>query len=452
MKYIGLLKHFFFGDERTSRLSKNIFYSFFIKGYALFIQFALVPITLGYLDKFQYGVWLVLASILEWFSYFDIGIGHGLRNRLSEAMAVGDFKLSRIFVSTSYVLVTMIFTGFIFVFAVVNPFLDWNSILNIPTIASSELRELILLVVIFFCIRFILSLISPIIFAAQDSALNSFMGPLGSTVSLIAIIVLSKYVTGSLYWVSIIFSAAPLLVMAVFTLVLFKTRYKHIIPSIKFVDFSYSRKLLSLGLGFFIIQISMLVLFSSANMVLTQLYGPAEVTVYNIANRYFTITTMVSGIITLPYWSSFTEAYQKKDMVWIKDSIRKLNYISLLLVAGLLVSLIFADQLIYLWVGSSVSIPLSMKISLTIYAAIYLLASPYNIFINGVSKIRLQLYVAVISIFITIPLAIFFAKTWNAGPSGVVMAIICSTLIGGILWRIQYHKLVHGQPTGIWNK
>ena len=34
---------------------------------------------------------------------------------------------------------------------------------------------------------------------------------------------------------------------------------------------------------------------------------------------------------------------------------------------------------------------------------------PYNIFINGVSKIRLQLYVAILSIVITIPLAIFFA-------------------------------------------
>lgn len=417
----------------------------------MIIQFALVPITLNYLDKFNYGIWLVLASILEWFHYFDIGIGHGLRNRLSEALASDNYNLAKTFTSTSYALVSSIFTGFILIFILINPFLNWGAILNVPSELSQEIGNLVLFVFIFFCIRFILSLITPVIYAKQDPALNSFMGPLGSTLSLILIIVLSKFVKGSLFWIAIIFSIAPLLIMAVFTIILFKTRYKDIVPDLKNIDFSYSRNLLGLGFGFFVINIAVLVIYSSANIVITQLFGPSEVTVYNIAFRYFTIATMVSGMITLPYWSSFTEAYYKNDMIWIKGAIRKLNYMSYVLAGGVLLSLLLADLLIHLWVGSSITIPLSMKLAFSANVIISLLASPYNIFINGVSKIKLQIYVAAISILITIPLAIFFAKTLEFGPTGVLYAIICSTLPGGILWRIQYHKLVRGQATGIWN-
>ena len=452
MNLIATVKQFFFGDARTSRLSKNILYSFFTKGYALAIQLALVPITLGYLDKFHYGIWLVMASIIEWFAYFDIGIGDGLRNRLSEALAKGNMELARIFTSTSYALITVIFTGFILIFLLVNPFLDWAAILNVSAEQGTELSEVVLFVFIFFCIRFILSLITPIIYANQDPAINSFMGPLGSTVSLIAIILLSKYVTGSLYWIAIIFSAAPLLVMIVFSVALFSTRYKQIRPSIHHVNFSYSKNLLGLGIGFFIINISMLVMYSSGNIILTQLFGPEEVTVYNIAMRYFTITSMVHGIIILPYWSSFTEAYFKNDIPWIKNAMRKLNYISIALIGGVLISLFMSDFLINLWVGSSIKVPLSMKLAFCANVSVYLLVAPYNIFINGASKIKLQLFVAIISIFVTVPLAIVFSKTLNIGPAGVVLAIVCSTLPGGIVWRIQYHKLINGTVTGIWNK
>jgi O-antigen/teichoic acid export membrane protein len=417
----------------------------------MFIQFALVPITLEYLNKLQYGIWLVLASILEWFAYFDIGVGHGLRNKLAEAIATNDFKLAKIFTSTAYALITIIFTGFIFIFAVVNPFLDWSTILNVSEQQSAELSNVVFFVFAFFCIRFILSLINSIIFANQDPALRNVMGPLGSTLSLILIVVLSKYVSGSLFWISIIFSGAPLLVMLVASLILFSTRYKAMSPSIKFVDFGYSGKLLGLGVGFFIIQVSMVVLFSSANLVLTQLYGPEEVTVYNIANKYFTIGILVNGIITLPYWSSFTETYVKKDFEWIRASIKKLNLISYLLVAGQILLMLLADQIIFLWVGEGFAIPFLMKLTFTIYVSIQLLAAPYNIFINGVSKIRLQLFMSIFSIVITIPLAIFFSKTLNIGPSGVVLAMICSTLPSGILWWTQYHKIMGGTAKGIWN-
>lgn len=452
MKFAELIRSFFFEDERSSKLSKNILFTFLVKGYAMGIQFALVPITLSYLDKFNYGIWIVLSAILEWFSYFDIGVGHGLRNKLSEALAHNKYELAKIFTSTGYALITIIFIGFIFIFILVNPLIDWATILNINYSDISHLNELVLMVFCFFCIRFILSLITPVIYAKQDPAINSFMGPLASTISLGAIIMLSKWVTGSLFWIALIFSAAPLLIMGIFTIVLFLKRYRDIIPEIKYVNFSYSKDLFGLGINFFVIHVSMLVLFSSANLIITQLFGPSEVTVYNIGYRYFTIGILINGMITLPYWSSFTEAFEKREIDWVKKSIRKLNYISYLLIAGVIVSFFLSDILIFWWVGGDIKVSLPLKSALTIHVVILLLAAPYNIFINGVSKVRLQLFMAILSIVVTIPLALFFCNVLHLGTSGVVFAMICSTLPGGILWRIQYQKIITNTARGIWNR
>jgi O-antigen/teichoic acid export membrane protein len=196
----------------------------------------------------------------------------------------------------------------------------------------------------------------------------------------------------------------------------------------------------------------MLILFSTANIVITQLFGPEEVTTYNIAYKYFTIAILVNGIITLTYWSPFTEAFVKKDFQWIKGSIRRLNYVSVMLIAGVISSYFLADPLIRLWVGKSISIPTPMKLSLCVFVIIQVASAPFNIFINGASKVRLQLYLAILSIIVTIPLSILFCKTLDFGPAGVIMAMICSTLPGAILWRIQYQKLINGTAHGLWNK
>ena len=120
-------------------------------------QFALVPLTLHYLDKTQYGIWLTLASVLGWFSFFDIGIGNGLRNKLSEALASNNLLLARIYVSTSYALVSIIFLSMIVLFWIINPFLNWAAILNVPEAMNMEITKMVLYVFTFFCLSFIIS-------------------------------------------------------------------------------------------------------------------------------------------------------------------------------------------------------------------------------------------------------------------------------------------------------
>jgi len=442
----------FGGHERTVRANKNVVFSFIIKGASILSQFALVPITINYLDKTQYGVWLTIASIVSWISFFDVGVGNGLRNKLSVALAKDDLHLARIYVSTSYALLAIVFTVIILLFIAINPLLNWVVILNIDPLLGTEVSKMILFVFIFFCLRFILMLINNVLHAYQMSALSNLTGPLGNILSLIIIYILTLTTEGSLFWVGLIFSAVPLTVLIAFNVFFFEKTLRNVAPHIKYVNLNYTRDLLGLGLQFFIIQLAAIVLFTSSNMILTQLYGPDEVTVYNIAHKYFTSLTMIYSIIVTPFWSAITEAFAKEEYDWIRSTIRKLEIISIGFMLICFLMLLAAGSVYSWWIGDSVNIPLNMNVAMFIFVSTTLLSLPYNTFVNAVGKVRLQLYTAVLSIAITIPLAILFARTLDFGPAGVVVAIICTTFPTMILWRIQYAKIINNNAIGIWNR
>jgi len=64
------------GHQRTIRAKKNIGISFISKAVSILISFLIVPLTLSYVGKVEYGIWMTLSSIIHWFTFFDIGLGN----------------------------------------------------------------------------------------------------------------------------------------------------------------------------------------------------------------------------------------------------------------------------------------------------------------------------------------------------------------------------------------
>ena len=102
-KFSNLLIHFGvqpFGKDstRSSKAKGNILFLFIFNGFNFVFNLLIVRLTLDYLGKTEYGVWLTLSSILTWFNYLDFGLGNGLRNKLAEALAKNDIKSAKIYV------------------------------------------------------------------------------------------------------------------------------------------------------------------------------------------------------------------------------------------------------------------------------------------------------------------------------------------------------------------
>jgi len=438
------------GHSRTVKARKNILASFIIRGCNIAISLILVPLTIHYINPSQYGIWLTMASIISWLSFFDIGFGNGLKNKFAEALATGNHQLARIYLSTTYAILGIIMGAVLLIFNLVNPFLNWSAILNAPPEMAAQLNVLALLVFSFFCIQFILQLITTIITANQQPAKASFFNLLGSAISLMVIYILTKTTSGNIVYLGLVLGLAPVVVLLMASIWFYTRDYRLYAPSFKYVHFSYARNLMSLGVKFFFIQIAAIIFYETSNLIIAQLFGPAQVTSYNIAYKYFGVVPMVMGIIMTPFWSAFTEAWVKQDLPWIKRTVGKLTKLWFLLAILCGLMLLIAAWVYKLWVGEAVIVPLSISVTIAAYVVINGWNSIYSQFLNGVGKVKLQLYLAVIGSLINIPLAIFLGK--SLGIYGVVLSTTLISIVSAIVTPIQYRKVVSNRATGIWNK
>ncbi len=455
IKKLLLNNRFLSGHERTVKLKKNIVASLLIKGMSIIIGFFMVRISLGYLDQTKYGIWLTISSLLVWFNFFEIGLGNGLKNKLAEALAKNDYKLGKIYVSTTYAILSIIIAIVFSMFIVTNQFIDWTAILNTDRNLARELSSLALIVFSFFFLRFVLKLIGIVLVADQRPAINNLFGPIGNLISLIIIYILTKISHGSLLYLGITLSVVPIIVLIIVSIYFYSHDYKKIAPSVKSINFKYSKDLLSLGVKFFLIQLTSLIFYQTSNIIISQYFGPAQVTPYNIAYKYFSTIIMLFTIIINPFWAAFTEAWVKEDVHWVKRAINRL-----LLVWGSMVILsvlmfLISDQFFNLWIGAeqmkNIQISLRLKLALMIYFALLTFGGVFNMFINGVGKIRLQGFVLLFGALLFVPLVILFIKVFNWGIESVVIAMVVTNIYHPIIAPIQYRKLVNKKATGIWN-
>lgn len=440
------------GHERTIRAKRNIAASFIIKGLNIAIGLALVPLTINYLDPTKYGIWITLSSIIGWFGFFDIGLGHGLRNRFAEALAMNKNELAKTYVSTTYAILSIIIGLVLLVFLIINPFLNWNKILNAgeDLVLGNELSILALIVFTFFCLSFIFKLITTILTADQQPAKAALFDLLGKFIALIIILFLTRVSAGSLLYLGIAMSGTPVLVLILSSIWFFNGKYREYRPSIKAVDFSKARELLDLGIKFFIIQISAVILYQTNNIIIAHLFGPEDVTPYNVAFRYFSVLTMGFAIIYAPFWSAFTEAWAKKEISWIKSNINKLMKIWIGLAFTAVFMLLMSSLFYRLWVGEVVYIPFSISILVAMWTVIISWNAIFCQFLNGIGKIWLQLAIGIFAAAVNIPLAIILGK--SIGIEGVLISNIILSLITVAIYPIQYQKLLTFSAKGIWNK
>jgi len=431
-------------------LRNNILLSGVIKAVGLLTSLLVVPATLDYLDKEQYGIWMTISSILIWFSFFDVGLGNGMRNYLAQSISAGDFRKGRIYLSTTLAMLTCIAVLLILVSTVCTFSFDLNKVFNTTAVGNRQLTVALLIATVFTLIQFVVKNVGLVYVAMQRYAINDLLIVSGNVVALIIVYIITKTTETNLLYVVLTFTATPVVIFMLAAIPLFK-KHPQLRPSLSSIDQAFARQILGKGLGFFFIQItSVLVIFGGANIFIAQALGQEAVTTYNIAYKFFNLLIIAYTIVIAPMWSAYTDASVKGDFVWIESTLKRtLAVWGLTLVAGF--AMLALSGLFYrLWVGESVLVPFTVSCCVFVYASLFNLNSGVTALINGVNKIQVQIITSVV---ITV-LYIVAVSFWGMrhGIEGIVICMAASYAIMSLIHLYQCRLIISRRARGIWNK
>ncbi len=442
---------------RTGNVTFNIVVSFLLRAVSIVVSFLVISFSLKLLDTSKYGIWLAISSTVGWVSILDIGLANGLRNKVAEYLAIKDYSQAKIAVSSTYAILFMIMIPIMLFTCFGLRFIHWNSVFN-TKLDEQELMYTLMTVFIGLSLQFILKPISSILQGDQKIYKSNQIQLVCNFVPLIPIIFFSQYLKGSMVAMAFAQTILPVFVLLVYTLILFKSRYSAIMPSVKHINLKKSKSLFGLSFAFFIVQIAGVFLYSTTELIITREFGGSDVTLYNLLYKYFSTAGLVFNIILATYWSAFTNAFALQDFTWIKASISKLLKISFLLLFVIIAQLVLVKPIFNIWVGKSVQVPLMLSLTMCIYFGVNLFTTMYTIVLNGTGKVKMQSIVSIITAILHIPVVLFFIRYLHWGLNSLVYASILWAVVQAIMWRREISAVLRleqkktDEPNVIYNE
>ncbi len=422
----------------------------FISRFLLFLSsYASVSVLLNILDKNAYGVWLTLVGTLNWILYFDFGIGNSLKNYITVFLVENNVGKIKNLISQTY-FSSIVISFLLFIVGLLSFLLfDFTRVFN-TTMLRSELNISIVILIISFCLQIVVKNIVPILHSFQRVGIAEILSA-SSSILFIIILLVAVPKNVSLPVLATIYGVTQLIIFCIYSIVYFKKNPTYT-PEILLSKVSFDRKMLNLGLDFFIIQMAGMVLYSTDSYLISYLISPSEVPQYHVVMKYFNIIILGFGMFLAPVWPMVSKKYAEKDLVWIKNKVNSLWKVLGLFILGGLAMLACSKFVYQLWIGARLQIPFKLSLVLFIYSIIMIWGNLFATVMNGIGKVKFQMYFSIFSILCNIPLSILFVKYLNFGIVGVPLAACTSMIINGLLITIQYYLVINSKAIGVFNK
>lgn len=410
---------------------RNNIINYIFKAGIFLIGFINIRIAISYLGSDLYGIWATIISMVNWINLTDLGIGNGVRNKLTEALANENKEEAQEIVSTAYVTVTLI-TVVVMIIS-----LNIINILSRKNIVFPEIILPIKITLIGFCINFILGLGRNIAYSTHRSGLVTICQFITSLGTVSGTYILSLATQSNLNLYAINSSLALLISNIILTYIVMKNR-EEVRPNFKYFSFNKIKSILNLGIKFFILQVYVMIMFSTDNFVINTFIDSNSVTNFSLINRIYDSGNEIFSILLITVWSSVTYALTKGDWDWILKTKNKLILVLIPYSIGCCLVGIIINPLIDIWIGENNINYNLFEISIFIVHSVVLAWNGiYVNILNGMGKLNLQVFLCVISSIINIPLSILMINKFGLGISGVKLATVISILITAIPLPLQ---------------
>jgi hypothetical protein len=131
-----------------------------------------------------------------------------------------------------------------------------------------------------------------------------------------------------------------------------------------------------------------------------------------IADKVYAPFIVVATIIMYPFWSGYTLLMHRGESGRIRKLLRRQEYLSMICLPILFLSIVFYDELVQLWLNRTIENSIFSVFALLKVFSIFL-NSIYSYFMNAVGKLRPQLYVYSIGLLVALPIIYFGSEYQN---------------------------------------
>jgi O-antigen/teichoic acid export membrane protein len=389
-----------------------------------------VPLTLRYLGNERFGLWMTISSVLAMASFADFGVGNGVLNTVATAYGKDDVDGIRKAVSSGFALLNTIAGVLLLAFFSIYRLVNWADFFRVVSPqARAEAGPALAVFAVCFALNISMDVVQRVQLGLQQGYRYGVWQFLGSLTGFVGVLC-GIWLHVSLPVLVIAIAGAPIFATALNAIHFFGFVRPDLRPSAAFVSQNVAAQIARLGGLFFVLQLAASISYSSDNIVLTRIMGPLAVAQYAVPCRLFNLVTMATSFVLIPLWPAYGEALEKKDYLWIRETL----YRSLLIVTGVSAFLsaalvIFGNKIIHLWVGASIHASPTLLVALGIWGVVLGISSTIAVCLNGLSVVRFQVILAIVGSLINIALSIYLTR--RIGIPGVIYGSILTQVFIG---------------------
>lgn len=414
---------------------RNTLLNYIYKIGGMGITYITIPLTLNYLNKERYGIWQTILTIISWAALSNFGIANGLRNKVTESITRKEYNKLKSYITNAYIYLTGI-SVIILIFSIIAiGNIDIDMIFKNNSLQENEIYISFIIVIVSFCLNFILGISSSIAFGIQKSSLVNLFYFLTNIFTLIGLFVMGKIGSGNLVNIALLYIIANTLSNIIFTIYIFAD--KKLRPNIKYKNKMYGREITSLGIEFFLLEVASIVLFSTDNFIISAFIGVEYITDYSVVSKLFQVISSLFSVLLVQMWAAIAEYTCKGEYILIKKSMKRLIILLIPIAVILLLMSLNFNLITKMWLGYQLIVDKKLIYLASLYTWLICFNAIFVNIQNGMSKIRVQIISSIISCILNIPMAIMFIKVFELGVIGVMISNIICLSISAIICSID---------------
>lgn len=418
-------------------IQKSMIINGFLKPISMLLTFIYTPLLLRYLGTSLYGIWATMLSIVNWINYFDVGMGHGLRNAVTDYMTVGNKIGTKRAVSTGYIAMSIISAVLLIIGEAFFIIMDLQNFFK----TDVNIKYPIMILYACTCFSFVLALVKSLLYALQKAELVGMLSVIVQLGNLLGILLLLQLTKKSILALSLLVGASSVIAYSAITLILWNKK-PETIPSIEEFDKKELSTVCNVGIYFFVIQIAGLVLYSTDNIIITYLQGSVSVTSYNTAYQVFHGLVAIFTAFLEPLWSKYTEVSRRGDYNWIEITIYKLEKILPFIAFVFMFATIIFKPFTYIWLSKKLDFDDGLVVVMAFCQFLYVWGTIYIFAINGMGMVKFEMVISLIAAFANIPLSLLLGGMCGLRTTGVCLATLLCQLFENIACMIYIKKII----------